>query len=114
MDQNKQNSGLRKWQVDLDRFLFVKVANNVVYIVMYGFLAILFIANNNYATDMIRVINEQQQQLKELKWKHTDLQAQLMNQTSESQMIKLTDPIGLKPLEHPVFEIRIVDTTNKK
>lgn len=114
MKQGKEGSGLRKWQVDLDRFLSISIAGNVPYIILYCFLAILLIGNNNYATDMIRVINEQQQQMKELKWKHTDLQAKVMNQTSESQMIKLTEAIGLKPLEHPVFEIRIVDTTNKR
>lgn len=105
--RKKGQEGLRKWQVALDGFLHKSVASNIGYLVFYCFLAVLYITNNNKATLMNRELNEQHQTLKELKWKHTDLQSQVMNQTSETELIKLSEGIGLLPLEYPVFEIRV-------
>lgn len=113
-NRETQEGGLKKWQLRLDKFLRQSVAKNIGYLVFYSMLAVIYIANNNKATLMIRELNQQQHALKELKWKHTDLQAQLMGQTSESELIKLSEKIGLQQLEHPVFEIRVSKENIKK
>ncbi len=108
MAKKQEGQGsLRRWQVRVGNFLQEVVAKNIGYLLFYSFLAVLYIANNNKATLMIRDLNQQHFTLKELKWAHTDLQSQVMSQTSESELIKLSERIGLQQLEYPVFEIRV-------
>lgn len=97
----------RSWSRMVDRISYQGVVSNMPYLMFITLLCILYITNNNQAISLTRSLNEKTKELKELRWRYMDLQSRLMYQTSESQLKLQTEELGLKPLAHPAFEIRI-------
>ena len=97
----------RNWSRIVERISYQGVVSNMPYLMFITLLCILYITNNNRAISLTRNLNEKTKELKELRWRYMDLQSRLMYQTSESQLKLQTESLGLKPLEHPAFEVRI-------
>jgi hypothetical protein len=95
------------WSEVVDRISYQGIVKNMPYLMFLTVLCILYITNNNRAISLTRNINDKTKELKELRWKYMDLQSRLMYETSETQMINKTAPLGLKPLEKPAFEIKV-------
>lgn len=114
MSQEKKvyNEGLRAWQQALDQFSHESIAKNMGYVVFYVVLALVYITNNNKSVLFNSELNQQYKKLKELQWEYTDLQSQIMYQTSETELLKLSENLGLGPSEYPVFEIRVKPENN--
>lgn len=112
--QPKTEKKFRDWKGLVNRISYQGIVRNTPYLMFLTLLSILYITNNNKAITLTRSINEKTKELKELKWKHMDLQSRLMYQTSESQLIKKTEMMGLKPLDRPAFEIKETIHLDKK
>ena len=111
VEEQKSPKQNRDWKKVIDRISYQGIVRNMPYLMFLTLLAILYITNNNKAISLTRSVNEQTKELKELKWRYMDLQSRLMYQTSESQLIKKTELFGLKPLDRPAFEIKIIQQT---
>lgn len=71
----------------------------VVYIAMLG---MLYIANQHFAVNNVRDIDKLNKEVKELSWDYKTLKAELMQKSTQSEVAKLVDTIGLKePVEPP-------------
>lgn len=113
-EQLKASRQSRDWKKLMDRISYQGIVRNMPYLMFLTLLAIFYIANNNKAISLTRSVNEKTKELKELKWRYMDLQSRLMYQTSESQLIKKTEILGLKSLDRPAFEIKINHQTKNK
>lgn len=101
------NEGLKKWQIYLDKYSYKAISKNIGYIIFYFALVLIYIGMSNKAISYNKILDKQEKELKELKWKHMDMQSKLMLQTTEMQMIEKSKELGLHSLEHPVFEIKV-------
>lgn len=71
----------------------------IVYIAM---LAMLYIGNQHFAVNNVRDIDKLSKEVKELSWDYKTLKADLMLKSTQSEVAKLVDTIGLKePVEPP-------------
>lgn len=104
----------RSWSRIVDRISYQGMVSNMPYLMFVTLLCILYITNNNRAISLTRSLNEKTKELRELRWRYMDLQSRLMYQTSESQLKLQTEALGLRPLEHPAFEIRMRAGTDDK
>lgn len=106
-DNGKATRQGRDWKQVVEKISYQGIVRNMPYLMFLTLLCIIYITNNNRAISLTRSIKERSKVQKELKWKYLDLQSELMNQTSESQLIRKTEHLGLRPLEIPAFEIKI-------
>jgi hypothetical protein len=88
-----------------DRLSYTKVLTNIPYIAFCALLAVMYIANNHRAVDRQRELNKRQQVLKELRWRYMDTKTRLMNAGMETETIRESIPLGLKPLTLPAYSI---------
>jgi hypothetical protein len=83
------------------------LVRNMRFILFLALLAILYIANGHYGDKTIRQINKLSREVKELKYEHTMLKADVMFRSKESELVKAVTPLGLKtPEEPPVRLVR--------
>lgn len=99
--------GDNAWNRTVDKISYKGIVKNMPYLIFLTLLAIIYIANNNYAISLVRELDAKKKELKEVHWRYMDLQSKLMFQTSESQLKIKTATLGLKPLAEPAFEVRI-------
>jgi type III secretory pathway component EscV len=59
-------------------------------------LAVLYIANGHLSDKTIRNINKTQNELKELEYQYKTLKGEVMFKSEEEQVLKATEPLGLK------------------
>jgi hypothetical protein len=90
------------------------VAHYVGFIAFVGFLAILYIANRHYAERTVRQIDRLGREVKEMNWDYKSLSADLMKMTTQSEIAKKIDTMGLKERTEPPIKIMISNDTKKK
>ena len=100
------------WKALMARLSYKGILNNVPYLAFIAFLCMIYIANNQRTVETQRELNKQQQILKELRWRYTDVKTKLMNAGMETEMIRSGAAIGLKPLVLPAYSIT-VDSVRK-
>jgi cell division protein FtsL len=83
------------------------VAHYIGFVVFIGFLAILYIANRHYAERTIRQIDRLGREVKEMNWDYKSLSADLMKMTTQSEIAKKTDTMGLKERKEPPIKIMV-------
>ncbi|HMN90281.1 MAG TPA: FtsL-like putative cell division protein [Saprospiraceae bacterium] len=81
---------LSYWSEDL-------ILKNLPFVLFLGFLALIYIANAHFAERNVRRIQTLQKEIKELRWHHRSLQADIMFRSKRSQMQQKVKDQGLRP-----------------
>ncbi|MEH6308904.1 FtsL-like putative cell division protein [Olivibacter sp. CPCC 100613] len=79
----------------------------VPFIGYLAFLAIVYIANRHFAEDSVREIDTLSKEVKYLSWEYKSLKADLMLKSTQGEVARKVDTIGLKALVEPPKKIVI-------
>lgn len=77
-------------------FNYQWIVKNIPFFLFLSVLAVLYIANGHRADKTIRRINSTTTELKELQYTYKTLKSEVMFQSQELQIIKASEPLGLK------------------
>ena len=91
-----------------ERFSSAAFVGYIPFIAFVGLLAILYIANRHYAERTIRQIDQVSKEVKEMTWDYKSLSADLMKLTTQSEIAKRVDTMGLKERTAPPRKIEVV------
>lgn len=75
------------------------------YIIYIAMLGMIYIANRHFAEKNIRSIDKLSKEVKELSWDFKTLKADLMLKSTQSEVARLADTLGLKELVEPPMKI---------
>lgn len=95
------------------RFSSLSIVNNIPFILFLSFLGIIYIANRHYAENTVRKISSLSREVKVMSWEFKTLKADLMLRSTQSEVLKLVDTVGLKELVSPPRKIVIKKETEK-
>ena len=91
-----------------DRFSSASFVRYIPFLVFTGFLTIIYIANRHYAEQTAREIDRLGKDVKEMNWDYKSLSAELMKMTTQTEIAKRVDTMGLKERTDPPKKIVIV------
>lgn len=91
-----------------DRFSSAAFVNYIPFIAFVGLLAIIYIANRHYAERTVREIDQLGREVKEMNWDYKSLSADLMKLTTQTEIAKRVDTMGLKERTAPPKKIVVV------
>ena len=77
------------------------------FIIFLAFLAIIYIGNRHYAENNIRDIDKLSKEVKELSWDFKTTKADLMLKSTQTEVAKLVDTLGLYESVEPPTKIMI-------
>lgn len=80
----------------------------VPFIGFIGLLAIVYIANRHYAERTVRQIDRLSREVKEMSWDYKSISAEMMKLTTQSEIAKRADSLGLKERTEPPKKITLV------
>lgn len=95
-----------------ERFSSSAFVGYIPFIAFAALLAILYIANRHYAERTVRQIDHLSKEVKEMNWDYKSLSADLMKLTTQSEIAKRVDTMGLKERKEPPKKIVVVRTKN--
>jgi len=103
------------WRTLVEKVSYKAIVNNIPFLAFIAMLCVLYINNTQQSVAIQREINKQNKILKELRWKYMDIKSQLMNARMETEVIKRSMVIGLKPMSLPAYTIQedSISTTQK-
>lgn len=110
----EENSSKPLWAKVTDKVSLGLLVSNIPFMLFVTVLCGLYIYNINKASEFVRAIDKKSEELKEVKWEYTDVQARLIKATSATELGKKAELLGLQPLEKPVFEINNTITITQK
>ena len=84
------------------------VAKNLPFGAFLALLALLYISNRHLAERTVRQIDRLGREVKELSWDYKSLSAELMKLTTQSEIAKRADTLGLKERTEPPIKLEIV------
>ncbi len=72
------------------------------FIIYVAFLAMIYISNQHFAENNVRNIDKLNKEVKELSWDFKTIKADLMLKSTQTEVAKQVDTLGLKePIEPP-------------
>jgi hypothetical protein len=72
------------------------------FVIFLAMLGMIYIANRHFTEKSIREIDKLNKEVKELSWDYKTLKAELMQKSTQTEVAKQVDTIGLKePVEPP-------------
>ena len=77
-------------------FNYQWIVKNIPFFLFLSALTVLYIANGHRADKTIRKINSTTNDLKELQFEYKTLKSEVMFKSEEIQIVKATEPLGLK------------------
>jgi hypothetical protein len=77
-------------------FNYQWIVKNIPFFLFLSVLTVLYIANGHRADRTIRKINSTTNDLKELQFEYKTLKSEVMFKSEEMQIVKATEPLGLK------------------
>ena len=77
------------------------------FIIFLAFLAMVYIGNRHFAENNIRAIDKLNKEVKELSWDFKTTKADLMLKSTQTEVAKLVDTLGLKESVEPPHKIII-------
>lgn len=77
------------------------------YLIFTAVLAFIYIANNYYAEDKIRQINQRRKEIKEIRYEYITTKSELTSMTKQSQIAKKLKNKGIKESTDPINTIQI-------
>lgn len=83
-------------------------SESMPFIIFLAFLGMLYIGNRHYAENTIRRIDKLNKEVKELSWDFKTLKADLMLKSTQTEVSKKVDTLGLKEPVAPPIKI-VVD-----
>jgi len=84
------------------------VARNLPFVSFLAFLGLLYISNRHMAERTVREIDRLGRDVKELGWDYKSLSAELMKLTTQSEIAKRADTLGLKERTEPPIKLEVV------
>jgi hypothetical protein len=82
------------------------------FVIFLAFLAMVYIGNRHYAENNIRKIDKLNKEVKELSWDFKTIKADLMLKSTQTEVAKQVDTLGLRePVEPPK---KIIITNEEK
>lgn len=90
----------------MEKISYNGIVRNIPFLLFLAILCVLYIANTSRAVSLMRSLAIKNKELKELRWQYLDVQSRLMKATSESELTREAESLGLKPLDKPPFEIK--------
>lgn len=81
--------------------------NMLPFIVFMAFLAMIYIGNHHHVENSIRKIDKLNKEVAELGWDYKTLKAELMLKSTQSEVSKKTDSLGLK---EPAYPPRVIES----
>jgi hypothetical protein len=93
------------WKAVVDKISYQGIVNNIPFLIFLVILCVIYITNNQRTIDTQRLLNKRNEELKELRWRYMDIKSQVMNAGMETEVIKGSASIGIKPLTLPAYRI---------
>ena len=84
------------------------VTKNLPFVAFLAFLALVYISNRHLAERTVRKIDRLGKEVKELSWDYKSLSAELMKLTTQSEIAKRADTLGLKERTEPPIKLEVV------
>lgn len=84
------------------------VARNLPFAAFVAVLGLVYISNRHLAERTVRSIDQLSRQVKELSWDYKSLSAELMKLTTQTEIAKRADTLGLKERKEPPIKIEVV------
>ncbi len=84
------------------------VARNIPFIAFLALLGLLYISNRHLAENTVRRIDRLGREVKELSWDYKSLNAELMKLTTQTEIAKRADTLGLKERTEPPIKLEVV------
>ena len=84
------------------------VARNLPFVAFLAFLGLLYISNRHLAENTVRRIDQLGREVKELSWDFKSLNAELMKLTTQTEIAKRADTLGLRERTEPPIKLEIV------
>jgi cell division protein FtsL len=77
-------------------FNYQWIVKNIPFFLFLSALTVLYIANGHRGDRIIRKINSTSNELKDLQYEYKTLKSEVMFKSQEMQIVKATEPLGLK------------------
>ena len=84
------------------------VARNLPFAAFVALLGLLYISNRHLAERTVRSIDCLGRDVKELSWDYKSLSAELMKLTTQTEIAKRADTLGLKERLQPAIKVEVV------
>ncbi|GHE23516.1 FtsL-like putative cell division protein [Sphingobacterium griseoflavum] len=116
--QEKMNESVERKVVETQHFLrsifstkklsSYLVAKNLPFAAFVALLGLLYISNRHLAERTVRSIDRLGRDVKELSWDYKSLSAELMKLTTQTEIAKRADTLGLRERMEPPIKIEVV------
>lgn len=84
------------------------VTKNLPFVAFLMVLTLLYISNRHLAERTVRKIDRLGKEVKELSWDYKSLSAELMKLTTQTEIAKRADTLGLKERLEPPIKLEII------
>ena len=84
------------------------VARNLPFAAFVALLGLVYISNRHLAERTVRTIDRLGRDVKELSWDYKSLSAELMKMSTQTEIAKRADTLGLKERKEPPIKIEVV------
>lgn len=84
------------------------MSKNLPFIGFVALLGLLYISNRHLAENTVRQIDRLGRDVKELSWDYKSLNAELMKLTTQTEIAKRADTLGLRERTEPPIKIEVV------
>jgi cell division protein FtsL len=84
------------------------VTRNLPFVAFLLLLTLVYISNRHLAERTVRQIDRLGRDVKELSWDHKSLSAELMKLTTQTEIAKRADTLGLKERLQPPIKLEII------
>jgi len=84
------------------------VARNLPFAAFVALLGLLYISNRHLAERTVRSIDRLGREVKELSWDYKSLSSELMKLTTQTEIAKRADTLGLKERTEPPIKVGVV------
>lgn len=84
------------------------VTKNLPFVAFLVFLTLIYISNRHLAERTVRQIDRLGKEVKELSWDYKSLSAELMKLTTQTEIAKRADTLGLKERTEPPIKLEVL------
>jgi cell division protein FtsL len=93
-------------------FNYQWIVKNIPFFLFLSALTVLYIANGHRADKTIRKINSTTNDLKDLQYEYKTLKSEVMFRSEERQIVKASEPLGLKVLKETPVRLKAAPINN--
>ena len=98
--------------IHLKRLLnYREIVKQIPFFLFLALLAVVYIYNGHLADRRAREISRTTRELKELQFEYKDVKGDVLELSTQGQLIKIVEPLGLKELTTP--PVVLTDGSNK-